>query len=193
MAALDKLRDKWESITPRERRLVVLLGVSFVVVMVLYVALEISDGLDALEHKNARARKALLNLAHYRARTVTSTPDDPTKLIGAQAVKLESYIYRAGEKAEVTVPGVNTRSPTPRGKFTAHAATVEIRDLTLTQITAFLEALESESRVVVVSSLQIRRNFRDKEKLDLNIEVVTWSKAAQPAEGEGDEAGKAGG
>ena len=191
MAALDKLRDKWETITPRERRMVLLLGVSFIVIVVLYVALEISDGLTALEAKNERTRKALRSLDRYRSTARTSAPDDPTKLIGAQAVKLESYIYRAGEKAEVTVPGVNSRSPTTRGRYTAHAASVEIRELTLTQIKDFLEALESESRIVVVSSLQIRRNFRDKEKLDLNLEVVTWSAAPANADGES-ESGKGG-
>lgn len=190
MAALDQLRDKWEAISPRERRMVVLLGVSTVLVLIIYVALQIRDGLTALEAKNARARKALAALTAYKAQAQnTAAPDDPSKLITTQALKLESYIYRAGEKAQVTVPGVNTRTPSPKGSFVAHAATVEIREATLTQIKDFLEAIESESKVVVVSALQIRRNFRDKEKLDLNIEVVTWAKVAAEGEGAGSGSG----
>ncbi len=186
MAAFDSLRDKWESITPRERRMVLLLGVSFVLVMIIYVSLQIRDGLQALEVKNAKSRQALQRLTSYKAQAKAVTGDDPAKLIGAEAVKLESYIYRAGEKANVTVPGVNTRSPSPKGSFVAHAATVEIRELSIIQIKDFLEAIETENKTVLVSSLQIRRNFRDKEKLDLNIEVVTWSKVAAAEEEGGD-------
>jgi hypothetical protein len=68
---------------------------------------------------------------------------------------------------------------------------VEVRELSLAQIKDFLEAIESENKTVIVSSLQIRRNFRDKEKLDLNLEVVTWSKPA--AEGGGDGKGSGSG
>lgn len=189
MAALDSLRDKWESITPRERRMVLLLGVSFVLVMIIYVSLQIREGLQALEAKNAKSRVALQRLTSYKAQAKAVTGDDPAKLIGAEAVKLESYIYRAGEKAKVTVPGVNTRSPSPKGSFVAHAATVEIRELSIMQIKDFLEAIETDNKTVLVSSLQIRRNFRDKEKLDLNIEVVTWSKVAAAEEEGGEGAG----
>lgn len=185
MAALDKLRDRWEAITPRERRMVVLLGVSFVLVMIIYVSLEIREGLVALEAKNARSRKALTMLTAYKAQARTAQPDDPAKQIGTQPLKLESYIYRAGEKAKVTVPAVNARSPSTKGSFVAHAASVEVREVTLTQVKDFLEALESESKVVMVSALQLRRNFRDKEKLDLTIDVVTWSRVAAAGEGAG--------
>ncbi len=185
MAALDKLRDRWEAITPRERRMVVLLGVSFVLVMIIYVSLEIREGLVALEAKNARSRKALTMLTAYKAQARNAQPDDPAKQIGTQPLKLESYIYRAGEKAKVTVLAVNARSPSTKGSFVAHAASVEVREVTLTQVKDFLEALESESKVVMVSALQLRRNFRDKEKLDLTIDVVTWSRVAAAGEGAG--------
>lgn len=186
MAAFDSLRDKWESITPRERRMVVVLGVSFVLVMIIYVSLQIRDGLARLEAKNAKARRALAALTSYKAQARAVTGDDPAKSITSEAVKLETYIYNAGGKAKVTVPAVNSRGQTPKGSFIAHAATAEVRELSLTQIKDFLEAIESESKIVMVSSLQIRRNFRDKEKLDLNIEVVTWSKVAAAEGDEGD-------
>jgi len=190
MAAVDSLRDKWESISPRERRLVVLLGVSTVVVLVLYVALAIRDRLDALEAKNAQSRKALHNLTTYKATARTSSAaNDPSAFITSEAVKLESYIYKAGETAKVTVPGVNPRTPATRGKYTVHGAQVEIRDLTLQQVKDFLQALETDSRVVVVTNLRLTRNFRDTEKMDLSAEISTYSKAAETAEPTGSGSG----
>lgn len=193
MAALDQIRDKWESITPRERRMVVVLGVSTVLILIIYVALEIRDGLASLEAKNAKARRALAALTAYKAQAQTATPvDDPVKLIGATEVKLETYIWDAAAKAKVTVPAVNSRTPAAKGGFIAHAASVELREATLTQIKDFLEAIETDSRIVKVSSLQLRRNFRDKEKLDLNIDVVTWSKAGADGENKDGEGGGTG-
>lgn len=200
MAAVDRLRDKWESISPRERRLVVLLGVSAVVVLVLYVALAIKDRLDALEHKNAQARTALQKLTAYKAAAKpTAGGVDPSTFITSEPVKLESYIFKAGETASVTVPGVNPRSPRTSGEYTVHAAQIDIRDLTLQQVKDFLQAIEGESRVVAVTSLRLTRNFRDQEKMDLSAEISTYSKAAatpaEPAAGAGTGTGapKAGG
>lgn len=194
MAAFDRVRDKWESISPRERRMVVLLGVSFVVIMVLYVALAIKDGLDALEAKNNKARTALHKLTAYKAAARTTPGNDPTAVIGTEPVKLESYIFDAGKTAQVTVPGVTPRAPVTRGRFTVHSAVVDVRDLTITQVTDFLSALETASRAVAVTSLTIRRNFRDAEKMDLSIEVSAYSRAAESAgDGDGDKDGKDGG
>jgi general secretion pathway protein M len=185
MAAFDKIRDKWESISPRERRMVVLLGVSFVVVMVLYVALAIKDGLDALEAKNAQARTALQRLTAYRATAKAPVSNDPVAAIPQTPVKLESYIYNAGTTAKITVPGVNPRTPTTKGGFTVHSAAIEIRDLTITQVKDFLEAIETQSTAVAVTSLTLKRNFRDQEKMDLSAEISTYSKAAETTDDKG--------
>ncbi|MEZ4401705.1 MAG: type II secretion system protein GspM [Kofleriaceae bacterium] len=187
MAALDKLRDKWESITPRERRMVVVLGVSFVVVMILYFSLAIKDGLDRLEAKNGKARAALRKLTAYKASVRSPAGGDPTAVIPVTPVKLESYIYKAGETAQLTVPGVNPRSPVTRGRFMVHAAQVDIRDVTLTQVKDFLQALETDSAAVKVTSLELKRDYRDQEKLTLSLEVSTYSKVPD-GEGEGEAA-----
>jgi Tfp pilus assembly protein PilO len=190
MAAFDQVRDKWESITPRERRMVLLLGVSFVLIMIIYVSLQIRDGMNAIDTRNQRARTALQRLTQFKASAQTAaSPDAP--VIPDEAVKLESYLFGAAAAAKVTIPGVNARPPVAKGKFITHSATVEVREVSLTDIKNFLEAVEGQSRVVQVSSMQLRRNFRDKEKLDLNVEVVTWSnnKTAEP-EGSGKGTGK---
>jgi type II secretory pathway component PulM len=190
MAAFDSFRDKWESISPRERRLVVLLGVSAVVVLVLYVALGIKDKLDALETKNASARLALQKLTAYKAAAKpVAGGSDPAAAITTEPVKLESYIYKAGETASVVVPGVNPRTPEKRGKYVVHAAQVDIRDLTLVQVKDFLQALEGESRVVMVTSLRLNRNFRDGEKMDLSAEISTYSMMAENGAGSGSGSG----
>src|SRR5215208_648173 len=104
MAALvDSVRDRWEGISPRERRLVLLLGVSFLVLVLGFMATSIRDGLSARETRNARMRKALSVLADLRVRGEVARPDDPGTKIGPDPVKLESYLTRAAEKVGITI------------------------------------------------------------------------------------------
>ena len=44
--------------------------------------------------------------------------------------------------------------------------------------------VETGSKVVAVTHLDLRRDFRDKDKLDVNLEVSTYSKEP-PAKAEG--------
>jgi type II secretory pathway component PulM len=182
-AFIDTVRDRWEGISPRERKMVVLLGVSFVVIVVLYLALSIRDGLIALETRNARMRRALVVLTDLKARGEVQTADDPAAAIGAEPVKLESYLTRAAEKVGLTIPQYNPRPVVTKNGFVTHAGQVELRDLTIAQVKALLEAIETDSKVVVVTSVALSRNFRDKEKLDLKLEVATYATAAAAGDG----------
>lgn len=188
-AFIDSVRDRWEGISPRERKMVVLLGVSFAVIIVLYLALSIRDGLSALETRNARMRRALVVLTDLKARGDVQTPDDPAAAIGVEAVKLESYLTRAAEKVGLTIPQYNPRPVVNKNGFVTHAGQVELRDLTIAQVKALLEAIETDSKVVVTTSVALSRNFRDKEKLDLKLEVATYATA--PATGDGAKAAPA--
>ena len=55
---------------------------------------------------------------------------------------------------------------------------------------SFLSTVETNSKVVMVTHIDLRRDFRDKAKLDVNLEVSTYSK--EPKEkGQGSAAGSA--
>ena len=51
-------------------------------------------------------------------------------------------------------------------------------------------AMDTNSKVVVVTHIDLRRDFRDTAKLDVNLEVSTYSKE-KPSTGEGSGAGSA--
>lgn len=185
MAALDTIRDKWDSITPRERRLVVLLGVSAVVVLIAYLTLGIRDKLDEMEAENARMRKALDVLADYRIRGRVE-PTDTSAQVGRDPVKLESYLDQKAQKVGIKVPAYKPRTPAPKNGFLVHTIELNVTALSITQVKDFLEAIEGDNKLVAVTSLTLKRNFSDKTLLDLKMEVSTYSKPdAAPAPGTG--------
>jgi hypothetical protein len=191
----DKLRDKWESISPRERVMVVVAAVATINVLILYFALAIKDKLDALEAKNERARVALRKLTAYKASAKAPSGANPLDVIPKEPVKLESYIYKAGGTASVTIPGVNPRTPVTKGDFQVHSATIDLREVTLTQVKDLLHALETDNRAVMVTSLRLTRSFRGgEEKMDLAAEISTYSRISKtPAAGAGSGSGSGSG
>ncbi len=181
MAAIDTIRDKWDSITPRERRMVVLLGISAVVVLLTWLTLGINDKLDAMDAANAKRRKALDVLLDYdirgRADPASSGPE-----VGRDPVKLESYLDKAAQKVGIKVPSYKPRTPQPKNGFLTHTVELNVNALTITQVKDFLEAIESDNGLVAVTALTMKRNFADKTQLDLKLEVSTYSKPdAAPA------------
>jgi hypothetical protein len=190
MAIQDTLKDKWNNITPRERALVVLLGVAVPVVILLWMALAISDRLDAMEAENGRMRRALVTLAEIRARGGPAKTDTGPK-VGPEPVKLESYLDKAAQKVGITVPNYKPHAPQQKGNgFVMHTVDLNVNNLTIQHVKDFLEAIETDNRLVVVTALNVRKNFSDKEKLDLKIQVSTYSQpSAAPPPGAAPDAG----
>ncbi len=180
MAALDALRDKWDGITPRERTLVVLLGVSAVATIFLFLAFGISDRLDTMEANNARMRKALGVLEHYRVhgRDGSTAAANPAANIGSEPIKLESYLDKAAQKVGINVPSYKPRAGATKNGFAVHTIELQVAGLSLEQVRDFLEAIETDNPLVVTNHIVLKRAFNDKEKVDLKLEVSTFSRVA---------------
>lgn len=192
-AILDKLRDKWDAITPRERKIVVLGGVAAVVTVVLWLSLSIRDGLHAIEHRNARMESALDTVAELKARGAKKPGDDDlVSTIGTEPVRLETYLSKAAEAVKITVPSFNPRTPIEKNGFRTYVMQIELRDLTIEQVKDYLEQIETGNKLVQVTALTLNRNFRDKEKLDAKLEISTYAKipdAAAAGSGSGSASG----
>jgi hypothetical protein len=188
----EKLRDKWESITPRERRLVVVLAVAIPTVLIVFLGMKIKDGLDEREARVADMRKALNILQDLRIRGETKDADDAiAELKKGTPIELTTYVGKAADKIQIPRPAVSPGNTVTKDGFTTKTVRFEVRDVTITQAKDMLEALETGSKLVVVTSMTINRKFRDeeKDKLDLKLEVTTYAyENAQPA-GSGSAAG----
>src|SRR5258705_6648306 len=105
----DKLRDKWESITPRERRLVVVLGIAIPTVLIIFLGHRISNGLDDREHRIDRERKALVVLQNLRISGVGAekqTDEALAEMKKGTPIVLETYVGKAFDKIQIARPTV---------------------------------------------------------------------------------------
>ncbi len=110
-SAIDNLRERWDRITPRERVMVIALGGTAAFLIVWFIATTISGGLDNIEHKNTRARRALSALHEYRVQQALGVANDdrPKVPIGKDKVNLESYLEQIGKQVGVEIPGYSPR------------------------------------------------------------------------------------
>ena len=182
MAFSDAIRDKWEGLAPRERKLAALFGGAIVLCLAVLVARGITGGLDTLETNNEAKRDALTALARYRSGAVSKASKQAK--IPATAVKLSRYVEGIITTAGIESPSYPQPKETERGEFIEHSFSLKLPKLTITQFKDFLENLETKSDVVIVKDLKVKRNFRDKEKLDIDLVIATYAKKS--VEGETD-------
>jgi len=183
MNIAERARDFWDRISPRERRLVVLAAVAAPITIAIWLGLSIHDGLVAKEKANDKARKALVVLADLKARGPAQPTDDVVATMGTEPVSLDTYLTNAAQKAGFQLKGTTPRNPVTRNGFVTNSVSCQVSDLTIDQMKKFLQEIETASKVVVVTRLDLRRDFKAKEKLDATLEVSTYSKEP-PAKGE---------
>jgi hypothetical protein len=192
MSALtDRARDFWDRISPRERRLVLIGAIAAPITIAIWLGLAIHDGLGAMEHRNDRARKALDVLVDLRARGQTHEQvDDAVMMMGTEPLSLDTYLDKAAQKAKFPLKSTSPHPSQTRNGFVTNSVSASLDNLTIVQLKDFLMEVEMGSKVVAVTRLEMRRDFRDKDKIDVTIEVSTYSKEPPPkGEGTGSGAG----
>ena len=185
MSASDRARDFWDRISPRERKLVVLLGVSAPIVIAIWLGLQIKDGLDNIEARNAKTRRALVVLTDLRARGPIQPADDVVATMGVEPLSLDTYLRNAATKAGFSIKGsITPRTPVTRNGFVTNSVQLNLDDLELEKLKAFLQEVETASKVVIVTTLDVKRDFKDKKLVDARLEVSTYSKEKPAGEAE---------
>lgn len=189
-AITDKARDFWDRISPRERRLVVIAAIAAPITLAVWLGLSIRTGLESMEHRNEKSRRALTVLSDLRARGETGRPkgDDVVAMMGTEPLSLPTYLDNAAKKASFTLKSTSPHPAVTRNGFVTNSVSVTLDDLSIDQLKTFLTEVEQGSKVVAVTHIDLRRDFRDKAKLDVNLEVSTYSKEP-PAKTEGSGAG----
>jgi hypothetical protein len=189
-AITDKARDFWDRISPRERNLVVLLGVAAPVILALWLGSAIHDGLGAMDHANNRARKALAAVESMRAKGESKpASDDALAAMTTDSLSLPTYITNAAKQAKFDIKGAITpHGSQTKGDFVTNSASLQVEKLDIEEAKDFLHALETDSKVVAITKLDIDRDFRDKDKLRMDVEVSAYSKVPKAS---GSDAGSA--
>jgi hypothetical protein len=176
MAVADRARDFWDRISPRERKLVILLAVATPITLAVWFGFSIKDGLEEREDRNRQMRRALAIISELKARGPATRPeDDPLKDIKPEPLSLDTYLDNAAKKAGFPLKGTSPHTPVTRNGFVTTSVSLNIDDLEIDKLKTFLHAIETDSKVVAITSLETVRDRRDRTKLDAKLIVSTYS------------------
>lgn len=180
-AASERAREFWDRISPRERGMVVVAAVATPLVLVIWLAMQIGDGLSNIETRNNDMRRALVALSSMRGKPVQEG-DDLIKGMPVEPLSLNTYLANAAQAAGFTLKGTTPRTPVTRNGFVTSSVSLQVTDVTIDQLEKFLQAVETKSKYVAVTRLDInRRDYKGKDKLEAQLEVSTYSK--EPTKG----------
>ena len=195
-AVSERARDFWDRISPRERGLVMFAAVVAPLSLVIWLGLAIGDGLSSMQTRNDKMRKALNALADLKARGGPKQPlDDTVAGMPVEPLSLETYLSNAATTAGFVLKATTPRNPITRNGFTTASVSLAANDVNVEQLKKFLQEIETKSKYVAITRLDItRREFKGKDKLDASLEVSTYAKEAtkkaEPAPGSGGSAEK---
>jgi type II secretory pathway component PulM len=192
-AVSERARDFWDRISPRERGLVMVGAVVAPLTLVIWLGMAIGDGLSNMQARNDKMRKALVVIADLKQRGPRQPVDDLVSGMPVEPLPLETYLSNAATAAGFVLKGTTPRTPLPRNGFTTNSVSLPVSDVTLDQLQKFLQAVETKSKYVAVTRLEItRKDYKGKDKLDASLEVSTYSKdAPKQPEGSGSGSGSA--
>lgn len=183
MAISDRARDFWDRISPRERLLVTLLAIGAPLALVIWLGLSIRDGLIERGERNEHMRDALEVIAQLRAKGPQAAPADEVP-IPDQPLALETYVTKAADKNQLKFTGSIETRKKPQNGFVTQTVTLKLDDISTEQLKAFLYEVENGNKTVAVTRLEVRRDFRDKKKIDVSFEISAYSKEPKAPAGD---------
>jgi hypothetical protein len=178
-AVSERARDFWDRISPRERGLVMIAAVVAPLTLVIWLGLAIGDGLAGMQARNDRMRKALTAIAALKERGPRQPVDDVVSGMPVEPLSLETYLSNAATTAGFVLKGTTPRNPVTRNGFVTASVSLNASDLTVEQLKKFLQEIETKSKYVAITRMDIaRKEYKGKDKLDVAMEVSTYAKEA---------------
>jgi hypothetical protein len=176
-AVSERARDFWDRISQRERGLVLIAAVVAPLTLVVWLGLAIGDGLAGMQTRNDRMRKALTVIADLKARGPRQPTDDVVSGMPVEPLSLETYLSNAATTAGFVLKGTTPRNPITRNGFVTASVSLNASDLTIEQLKKFLQEIETKSKYVSITKMDItRKDYKGKDKLDVAMEVSTYAK-----------------
>jgi len=187
MALSDSARDFWDRISPRERGLVVFAAIAAPLTLMLWLGLAIHDGLVAMEARNDKARHALEVLDGLRAKggaqaAQQAAADDVLKGMPNEPLLLDPYLSKAAQKAGFVIKTTHQKPEQKHNGFITAAVSLDVEAMPLEDLKTFLQTIETDSKYVAITRLQIKKSRSKPDKVEASLDVSSYAVEAKKVE-----------
>ena len=185
MAALSAIRSAFAGISPRDRRVLLVLGVVVAVLLTAAGVYWLTGALDDLETERAQLVDALRVIRAERPRIAQRR--ERRRAMAARyaerAPALTSFVETAAREAEVTVSEAVDRPslPAENRRFQRRAVSIRLRRVNLQSLVSFMDRIESAEFPVAITGIRIRKRFGESNSYDVDDMVIsTWDRVGGP-------------
>lgn len=196
-ATLSAVRGALAGLSPREKRLLIMLAVVFGALFFAGVHWWSSSQLDAIERDCADTKEALRMIQRMRPRIAARAARRDAMLLRYRnrAPALTSFVEEQARAAHVQVAESQDRPHTPAGRrFTERSVSIRLRAVGIDALADFMDRIENAEFPVAITAVRIRRRFGEPNRYDVDDMVITtWDQVAAGGEREGAAARPAGG
>ncbi|HQP35737.1 MAG TPA: type II secretion system protein GspM [Polyangiaceae bacterium] len=189
---MKRLREWFDGLAERERRLIVVFGAVVGVFCVFIIPYLVSLTLDSRREEVGELRKAIgvVQSAKDKVAGRQHKRDTIAARYGNKAPPLAGFIESAAKSANLAVPESQDLSDLPHGKrFTERSTTIRLRKVGMLALTRMLEKIEASGHPVVISKLHIRKRGGETDSYDVEMNVSAFDtvstgkdKDARPAD-----------
>jgi general secretion pathway protein M len=173
------LREKFEQLEERERKLLLIFGavVGFMLVFLLPFALAMSVG--SQESDNERMRDIIQQIADER-KTLgkhQAETDRVEKRYARKAPALASFLAQTADSVGVEIPETQDRATVPHGKaFKERITKIRLRKVGMLQLSNFMEKIEHSPYAISISKLNIRKRGAKPDEFDAEMEISAFDR-----------------
>jgi len=168
---LQRLRDRWELLSPEDRRRYgfvggVILGLLFLLLLSPFIRARLEARSRLKEHQDQFLRALKIEEELYNRGIVPregKTRGLERSLLGT----MEQFARRAEISGKIT-----SMRPVQKGSSDREGIEIEVHDLVLEQVIRFLYLVEGEGKLIV-SRLEIGKEVRNPNRLKMNMEVLS--------------------
>lgn len=181
------LRERFERLEDREKKLLGILGIVAVVGGVLIVPLGVAAALHSERTANQELRDAILALdtakpeidaAHVQQRAIEARYANP-------APPLAAYLSKVAAEVEIEIPESQDRQAVPHGKrYEERSTKINIRKTGMLKIAKFMEKIAQSGHPVSITQLSIRKRSVEPDSYDVDMIVSAFDRKADKPKAE---------
>jgi general secretion pathway protein M len=184
---LNRLREWFDKLAPRERRLMTILGMVFAGVLLFLVPLAMSLTLSSRRDTNKALRDAIFNIKGSRDE-IQRRQERKEAIVARYANKappLAGLLDKAARDNHLDVQEVRDKPDVPHGKkYTERSTVVRLRKCGMLPLAKTLEAIEQQRMPLAISQLNIRTRGGEHDSYDVELGASAYDRtesAKEPA------------
>lgn len=174
-----KLREWFEKLAPRERRLVTVLGILLALVAVLIVPVSVSLAVASRAETNSKLAEAIHKIKNSRGEVERRKAKRDAVLARYinRPPPLAGLLEKAARDNKLDILESTDRTDVPHGKkYVERTTVVRLRKVSMLALARMLEQIEQQKMPVAISRLGLRRRGGEVDSYDIELAVSAYDR-----------------